>query len=152
MEYSLEKNEQYALVNLAETSLDAATSLDLARVVALLSREGYTNLIMDLKEVQSIENEGITVLRKANDLCLRDEGLLVLVTKDDELIDRLDSAQIRDLTILPTLEEAVDAVFMNELESEFREEEDDEFDYGGEGESEGGSSSGSNGGGREDEY
>lgn len=137
MEYTLEKNEQYALVGLAEDQLDATASLDLAKVVAVLSREGYTNMILDLKSIQTIENEAITVLRKANDLCLRDEGLLVLVTKDDELIDRLDSAQIRDLTILPTVEEAVDAVFMNELESEFREEEDDEFDYGGEGESEG---------------
>jgi anti-anti-sigma regulatory factor len=143
MEYTLEKNEQYALIGLTEPSLDAATSLDLAKVVSSLSREGYANLIVDLKSVQSIENEGITLLRKANDLCLRDDGLLVLVTKDDDLIERLDSAQIRDLTILPTTEEAVDAIFMNELENDFKEEEDDEFDYGGEGESEGS---------KEDEY
>ena len=32
---------------------------------------------------------------------------------------------------MPTVEEAIDAVFMNELENDFRSEEDDEYDLGG---------------------
>ncbi len=98
-------------------------------------------MVIDLNQVQSIEQDGFSVLRKANELCLRDGGLFVVVTKDEDLTEELDQAKIRDLTILPTVEEAVDAVFMNELEGEFREEEDDEYDYGGSAEEEGSSSS-----------
>ncbi|MFC0183696.1 hypothetical protein ACFFJX_14525 [Pseudarcicella hirudinis] len=41
--------------------------------------------------------------------------------------------QIEDLTIMPTVQEAIDAIFLNELENDFQEEED-EFGFGGEGE------------------
>ncbi|MFT4031376.1 MAG: STAS domain-containing protein [Siphonobacter sp.] len=141
MEYQVDKQQQYVLIDLAEKTINPDVALGLSKLVTSLWKEGYTNVVIDLDQVQNIEQEGFSVLRKANDLCLRDGGLFVLVSKDEDLIEELDSAKIRDLTILPTVEEAVDAVFMNELEGEFREEEDDEFDYGGNADEEGGSSS-----------
>jgi hypothetical protein len=42
--------------------------------------------------------------------------LFIIVTKNDEIIDQLDRAKIEDLTIMPTVQEAIDAVFLNELE------------------------------------
>ena len=59
-------------------------------------------------------------------------GVLVLVSDDDDFVDQLMDARIRDVIILNTVEEAIDAVFMNDLENEFTAEsddfEDDEFD------------------------
>ncbi|MCY7352457.1 MAG: STAS domain-containing protein [Cytophagaceae bacterium] len=139
MDFKTEKNEQYALVHLNEPALDAGIAPDFETLLRVLFREGYSNIIMDLKTVQDIDNQGLGVIRKANRLCLNEMGLLILVTKDDELTETLDSAKIPDLTIMPTVEEAVDAVFMNDLENDFKEEEDTE-DYGfGEGEESGGS-------------
>ncbi|MBO9641178.1 MAG: STAS domain-containing protein [Siphonobacter aquaeclarae] len=148
MEYKIEKSQQYVLIDLAEPIIEEETAQGLSRLVASLWKEGYTNMILDLSKVQEIETPGFSILRKANDLCLRDGGLFVVVSKDDALIEELDEAKIRDLTILPTTEEAVDAVFMNELEGEFREEEDDEYGFGNAEEGEEGSSSG----GSEEEY
>jgi|GEM_PF-367788 len=129
MEFKTEKNEQYALLHLNETALDASIAPDLETVIRGLFREGYSNIILDLKSIQDVDSQAFGVLRKANQLCLNEAGLLVLVTKDDDLTETLDSAKIPDLTIMPTVEEAVDAVFMNDLENDFKEEEDDE-DYG----------------------
>lgn len=148
MEYKIEKSQQYVLIDIAEAKIDEEGSQGLSRLVASLWKEGYTNMVLDLGKVQEIEQAGFSVLRKANDLCLRDGGLFVVVTKDDDLIEELDQAKIRDLTILPTTEEAVDAVFMNELEGEFREEEDDEYGFGNAEEGEEGGSSGNS----EEEY
>ncbi|MDQ1088551.1 MULTISPECIES: STAS domain-containing protein [unclassified Siphonobacter] len=141
MDLKIEKNQQYVLIDIPQATIDTEASQALSKSVASLWKEGYTNMVIDLAQVQNIEQDGFSVLRKANELCLRDGGLFVLVTKDDELTEELDGAKIRDLTILPTVEEAVDAVFMNELEGEFREEEDDEYDYGGSADEEGSSSS-----------
>ncbi|PKK35528.1 anti-anti-sigma factor [Siphonobacter sp. SORGH_AS_0500] len=141
MDLKIEKNQQYVLIDIPQATIDTEASQALSKSVASLWKEGYTNIVIDLAQVQNIEQDGFSVLRKANELCLRDGGLFVLVTKDDELTEELDGAKIRDLTILPTVEEAVDAVFMNELEGEFREEEDDEYDYGGSADEEGSSSS-----------
>ena len=45
--------------------------------------------------------------------------------EDDDFVDMLIDGRIRDATILPTVEEAIDAVFMNDLENEFGAESDD---------------------------
>ncbi len=141
MDLKIEKNQQYVLIDIPQATIDTETSQALSKSVASLWKEGYTNMILDLTQVQNIEQDGFSVLRKANELCLRDGGLFVIVTKDEDLTEELDGAKIRDMTLLPTVEEAVDAVFMNELEGEFREEEDDEYDYGGSADEEGSSSS-----------
>lgn len=131
MTYSIEKNEQYALIRLAESELSEAMATDFETLNKGFFREGYTNVIADLSTVQTISPEGMMAIRKINRHCTNEEGLLVLVTKNEPLIELLDKAGGSDLTILPTVEEAVDAVFMNELENDFRSEDDDEYNAGG---------------------
>ena len=67
-------------------------------------------------------------IRKINRQCSNELGLLVLVTKNDDLTDFLYETNIADLTILPTVEEAIDAVFINELENDFSSGAEDEYD------------------------
>ncbi|ADB38687.1 STAS domain-containing protein [Spirosoma linguale] len=131
MNYTIEKNEQYALIRLAESQFGEEVSATFDTLSRGLFREGYSNIIIDVEPVQSVDQSGLTTIRKINRQCTNEVGLLILVTKNDDLIDVLDGANISDLTILPTVEEAIDAVFMNELENDFRSEEDDEYDVGG---------------------
>lgn len=131
MNYTIEKNEQYALIRLTETSFGDGIVTDFETLSRNLFREGYSNIIIDIAPVQSVDQAGITTLRKINRQCTNEEGLLVVVTKNDDLIEFLDKANLSELIILPTVEEAIDAVFMNELENDFRSEEDDEYDVGG---------------------
>lgn len=131
MNYSIQKNEQYALIRLNEAAFDGDFATDFETLSRSLFREGYSNIIVDMAAVQSVGMAGVTSIRKINRQCTNEVGLLVLVTKDDDLIEFLDSAGGSDLTILPTVEEAIDAVFMNELENDFRTEDDDEYNVGG---------------------
>ncbi|GAB3977063.1 hypothetical protein GCM10028806_37850 [Spirosoma terrae] len=131
MNYTIEKNEQYALIRLADGEFSEEIPADFENLSRSLFREGYSNIIVDMAPVQAVDQAGVATIRKINRQCTNEVGLLVLVTKNDTLIDFLDKSNIGDLTILPTVEEAVDAVFMNELENDFRSEEDDEYDAGG---------------------
>ncbi|UHG92331.1 STAS domain-containing protein [Spirosoma oryzicola] len=131
MNYTIEKNEQYALIRLAESELGGDVPTDFETLSRSLFRSGYSNIIVDMASVQTVDQAGVSTIRKINRQCSNELGLLVLVTKNDELIEFLDTANISDLNILPTVEEAIDAVFMNELENDFRSEEDDEYDAGG---------------------
>ncbi len=131
MNYTIEKNEQYALIRLAESTFEEAIPTDFETLSRGLFREGYSNIIVDMAPVQSADTMGITTLRKINRQCTNEVGLLIVVTKNDDLIEFLDTSGLSDLTILPTVEEAIDAVFMNELENDFRSEDDDEYDHGG---------------------
>ena len=131
MNYTIEKNEQYALIRLAESEFAGDVPTDFETLSRGLFREGYSNIIVDMASMQSVEQAGIMTIRKINRQCTNELGLLILVTKNDDLIDFLDAAKISDMTILPTVEEAIDAVFMNDLENDFRSEQDDEYDVGG---------------------
>lgn len=131
MNYAIEKNEQYSLVTLNEAVFGGDVPTTFETLSRNLFREGYSNIIVDFSAVTEIENAGIPIIRKINRQCNNESGLFILVTKRDDVIDFLDGAKIADLTILPTVEEAVDAVFMNELENDFRNEDDDSYDFGG---------------------
>lgn len=129
MNYTIEKNEQYALIRLNETEFDGEVAPAFDTLSRTLFREGYSNIIVDIEATQTIDDDAITVVRKVNRQCTSEVGLMIVVTKNEEIIEELDLSNIPDLTILPTVEEAVDAVFMNELENDFRNEDDSE--YGG---------------------
>ena len=131
MNYTIEKNEQYALIRLAESAFEGEVSTDFETLSRVLFREGYSNIIVDIDPVLAVDPAGVSTIRKVNRQCTNEEGLLILVTRNDDLIEFLDKASSSDLTILPTVEEAIDAVFMNELENDFRSESDDEYDAGG---------------------
>ena len=139
MEFKVEKNEQFALIELKETSLNQENSPELEEVVRKLFREGYGNMIIEFNSIIELDGFGISLIRKANKICLNELGLLIIVTKNDEIINQLDDAKIEDLTVMPTTQEAIDAVYLNELENDFQSDEDDEYDHGEYGDS-GGSS------------
>lgn len=130
MTYSIEKNEQYALIRLDEADFGGDIPAQFETLARTLFREGYSNIIVDLEATQLLDDEALTIIGRINRQCTNEVGLLILVTEDEELIDELDLANISDLTILPTVEEAIDAVFMNELENDFRNEDDNEYDGG----------------------
>ncbi len=130
MNYSIEKNEQYALIRLNEPEFDGEIAPAFETLSRSLFREGYSNIIVDLEATQTIDDDAISVVRKINRQCTNEVGLMIVVTKNEEIIDELDLSNIADLTILPTVEEAVDAVFMNELENDFRNEDDSEYNGG----------------------
>jgi hypothetical protein len=141
MELKVEKNEQFALIELKETSLTQDNSPELEEIVRKLFREGYGNMILEFNLIDELDGFGIALIRKANKICLNELGLLIIVTKNDDIINQLDSAKIEDLTVMPTVQEAIDAVYLNELENDFQSDEDDEYDHGEYGD-----------GGKEDDY
>lgn len=129
MEFTIEKTERYALLRVAgdaQFTGEAATTFETTS--RSLFREGFSRLIVDLGPVQEVDDASIMAIKKINRQCTNELGLLVLVTKNDDLTDTLEDARIADLTILPTVEEAIDAVFMNELENDFGNGADDEYD------------------------
>ena len=130
MNHKIERHDQYALIRLQEESFSEAVPAALEAVARGLLREGQSNLIVEMNAMRHIDAVGVGMIRKLNRLCTAELGLLVIATENDEFADTLENANIADLTLLPTVEESIDAVFMNELENDFgmEEDDDDEFD------------------------
>jgi len=125
MNHKLEKKEQYVYIELEEAAFAGEVPAAFEETAKSLFRDGYHSLIVNMQMTKSVDSAGTTVLKKVNWLCANDLGLLVIVTRDDDFIDLLESLKIPDVNILPTKEEAIDAVFMNNLENEFGAGDDD---------------------------
>lgn len=130
MNYSIEKTEHYALIEINETAFDKNVTPEFEKLVVVLYREGINNMVVDFSKITEIDDAGLSLIRKATKVCRTEQGLFIICTKDDDLLDLIDAEKIPELVTLPTTDEGIDAVFMNDLENDFREEHDDEFDLG----------------------
>lgn len=133
MDFKIDRSEKYAVITLKEEQLTDDVPGILEEKARELLREDYHNLILVMNEAKDIDSAGVITLRKLVRLCSTGLGIMVVVTKSDEFTDLLEDSTIPDLLVLPTLEEAVDAVFMHDLENEFGVGDDDydDDDYEG---------------------
>lgn len=122
------KNEQYVVYKPLGASFDETVASQIEKSIAgLYSAEGRINFILNLVKVDAVSTSAITLFNKVQRICKNESGLLVLVTTNDTVIDYISGATEDFLLILPSEEEAIDAVHMNELENDFKDEQDDEF-------------------------
>jgi anti-anti-sigma regulatory factor len=127
MNFNIEKTEHYALISPTQQSFNSEVAIPLEKAIVGLYREGFINMLIDFSKITEIDEIGLNLLRKATKVCKSEQGIFVVCTKNDDLIDTIDEFKIPEILILPSTDEGIDAVFMNELENDFREEEDDEF-------------------------
>ena len=129
---TIEKNEQFALIDINSKVLDETLAKEIEKKIAVLYREGYGNYVFDFKNIDNISLEGNLLIKKVDKLCTNEHGILVITTENDDIIDQLDGLKIETLVIMGTNDEAVEAIYLNELENDFREEEDDSVEESGE--------------------
>ena len=126
--FQLEQNESYALIEWNSNQLIQTNYEELENVVRNLFKKEYTNIILNISKVDEIDGYGVSAIRKGTKICSNESGLMVIVNKKDEIIERLDTAKIDNLTLMNTVQEGVDAIYLNDLENDFgSEEENDEF-------------------------
>ena len=134
--FKLEQNESYALIDWMADDLASANSEELENAIRLLFKKDYSNMVLNLSKTVEIDGYGVSAIRKGTKICTNEGGLFVVVTKNEAIAERLDAAKIENLALLNTVQEGVDAIYLNDLENEFQDEDDTE------GESEFGESSG----------
>ena len=121
MKYSIDKKENYAVLELQEDNLNSTVAPNLKSELVILSNEGIANLILDLSKVKYVDSSGLSAILTANRLW-KSLGSFILtgvlhgpVRKLIE-ISRLNSV----LTIIPTVSESVDYVIMESLEKDMK--------------------------------
>lgn len=124
--FQLEQNESYAVIDWKAEQLGATNSEELENAIRLLFKKDYANIILNISKIADLDGYGVSAIRKGTKICTNEGGLFVVVTKDDGIAERLDTAKIENLTVLNTVQEGVDAIYLNDLENEFQDEDDTE--------------------------
>ena len=125
MKFTLEKQEKYAVLALQEENLNSMIAPNLKSEFVFLRNEGVRNLIFDLSDVHYVDSSGLSAILTANRLW-KDYGQFIATGTMHPSVDKLIKISRLDtiLTIIPTVSESIDFVFMNEIEQELKGEEE----------------------------
>lgn len=128
--FNLDQSESYAIVTWLAGSIVQSNSDELEEIIRNLFKKEYTNIILNISHVVEIDGFGVSCIRKGTKICTNEMGLFAVVTQNGEIQDRLDLAKIENFTLLNTVKEAVDAIYLNDLDNDFSDtnEEDQELD------------------------
>ncbi len=127
MKYSIDKKEQYSILKLQEEKLDSPLSPALKSEFVTLNAEGIKNIIIDLSEVKYVDSSGLSALLVGNRIYNEDGGIFILSALNDHVMKLIKISQLNNvLNILPSVEEAIDAVFLKEIESDLQSGDDNE--------------------------
>jgi anti-sigma B factor antagonist len=123
MKYTIDKQEKYSLLRLHEEKLDSSVAPSLKSELITLHAEGIRNIILDLTEVKYTDSSGLSALLVGNRILQEDSGVFVLACLSDHTMKLIKISQLDSvLNIVPTIEEAVDSVFMHEIEKDMKDE------------------------------
>jgi len=127
MKYSLDKQDKYTLLQLNEENLNSLMAPDLKSEFVFLRNEGVRNLILDLGNVKYVDSSGLSAILTANRLW-KDYGSFILTGIAHPAVQKLITISRLEtiLTIIPTIEESIDYVFMEEIEKELTSDQEEE--------------------------
>ena len=124
MKYQVDKQDRYAIFSLEEKNLNSLIAPQLKSEFVFLRNEGVRNLIFDMGDVDYVDSSGLSSILTANRIW-KDYGSFVMTNVKSDSIHKLNEISKLDgiLTIIPTVEESVEYVFMEDLERDLTEEE-----------------------------
>lgn len=128
MKLEMNVEERFTVVKLLEEKLDSQISPALKGEFILMNTNGVRNVILNLGSVKYIDSSGLSAILTANRLCRDGNGVMILCELNDHVAKLIKISQLNSvLNVVPTEEEAREAVYMSEIEKEIMEEiQDDE--------------------------
>lgn len=125
MKFTIEKTERYVLFQLHEEKLTSITAPDLKTELVTLNAEGFNNIILNMSDVKYADSSGLSSILIGNRLCSNSGGLFVMCNVNDHVMKLLKISQLDTiLTLLNSVEEGIDAVFLHEIENGLEEDEE----------------------------
>jgi anti-anti-sigma factor len=125
MKISADKHEKYIVLKLEEEKLESLIAPDLKSELVYVNAAGYRNIILDLSDVKYVDSSGLSAVLTANRLCKAANGTFVMTNVQPTVKKLIEISQLDTiLTILQNVEEAVDYVFIEEIERDLTQSND----------------------------
>ncbi len=123
MKFTVDKHEKYVLIKLDEEKLNSLISPQLKSELILSNSEGQRNIILDLSNVKYSDSSGLSSLLVGHRICKNSEGMFILTGINDNINRLIAISQLENiLNIVASVDEAVDLIFMEEIEKELRKD------------------------------
>lgn len=122
MKFSIDRQDQYTVIKIDEEKLDSTVAPEVKSEFVTLQAEGVEHVIVNMEVVKYSDSSGLSALLVGNRL-FKESGSFILCGINDHVMKLISISMLdKVMDILPTVEEAVDAVMFNEIEKGLREE------------------------------
>jgi anti-sigma B factor antagonist len=119
MKFVVDQKDKVAVISSKIEKLDAIHAPELKSEIVMLNKAGVKNIVMDLSETRYIDSSGLSAVLVANRLCRDANGSFVLCGLQETVNKLITISQLQSvLKITPTRNEAIDLVYMEEVERE----------------------------------
>lgn len=117
MDFKIDTKENYSIIRLPQTVLDANMAEELAAACRQLSQNGSLNYIVDLALVPAASSDSLDALSALHEACYGQDQSLAFTQYNEAVLETFRVAGAQDvLNLAPTLQEAIDIISMEGLE------------------------------------
>ncbi|MEQ8580794.1 MAG: STAS domain-containing protein [Marinoscillum sp.] len=121
MKFSINRQDQYTILKIDEEKLDSTIAPEVKSEFVTLQAEGVKNIVLNMEVVKYSDSSGLSALLVGNRL-FKDNGSFVMCKLNEHVMKLISISQLdKVIDILPTEEEAIDAVMFNDIERGLRE-------------------------------
>ena len=117
MKYEIEKNDLYYILTPKEEKIDSVLAPSLKADLITYEVEGAKNIILDLQNVKFMDSSGLSAMLVGNRTFREKNSTFVICNVSEHItkilkISKLDTV----LDIIPTRQEAIDSIQLDEIE------------------------------------
>jgi anti-sigma B factor antagonist len=121
MKYTVDHKDKVVVVATKIEKLDAVHAPELKSEIVMLNKTGHKNIVLDMSETRYIDSSGLSAVLVANRLCRDSNGSFVLCGLQSGVQKIITISQLESVfKITPTQNEAVDLVYMEEVERDIK--------------------------------
>lgn len=118
--FHINKEEKLAIVKVNSEKLNSINAPELKNHFVKLSSEDIKNVILDLSEVKFCDSSGLSAILVGNRVSKNSDGTFVVSGIKDMVEKLIQISQLDSiLNITPTISEARDLIFMDEVQRSF---------------------------------
>lgn len=127
LRFTIKSEERYSVLKVENENFNAQIAPEMKSELIVLSNKGVKNLIIDLSDVKYVDSSGLSAILTADRLWKK-LGTFVLAGAEQPAVKKLMEISRLDsvLTIVPTVSEAVDYIYMEDIERELKDEDQEQ--------------------------
>ena len=122
MAHQIEKRDNYIYVKMTTPHFEFNSEVDFLKSITNIQKDN-PNLIINCASIERISDEDLFRIKKLYNSNAQMAGHIIISEIDEKLAEKL---KIIELNCIPTDNEAIDYIFMEQLEQEFLKEFDQE--------------------------
>lgn len=121
MKFTIDRHERYVVLKPHKKILDGNAAPQVKSEFVRINTDGQRNIVLDLSEVEEVDPSGLRSALMAHRMCKAMGGVFILASPSEKVTQLIELCQLDEVLVsVPSIQEAEDIVFMEELEKEFR--------------------------------